>query len=265
MTERTLLLRPLDVGAVDMLLCDADGTLFDSEEPAFAASTEVTNRLLAALGVDRAYTPDDLRRWALGRNFRSAAPALVAEAGVEIGTDVLERWVVTERVAVTEKLATVLRPTAGVRAALVMLSDQFRLCVVTSSATPRLDRCLGATALDDLFPPDVRFSAEDSLPTPVSKPDPSIYRFAGEQLGVCGARGLAIEDSVAGVRSAVAAGFPAIGMLEFVPRDERTERVVALGDAGVAAIVPSWRHLAELLASGRHGRSLVGQEAVGPS
>ena len=63
----------------------------------------------------------------------------------------------------------------------------------------------------------------------------------------------------------MAAGFPAIGMLEFVPRDERTERVVALGDAGVAAIVPSWRHLAELLASGRHGRSLVGQEAVGPS
>jgi len=254
-TERTVLWRSLDVDAVDVVLCDADGTLFDSEEQAFAASTAVTNRLLTTLGVDQTYTPEGLRRWALGRTFRSVASALAADADVTIEADALERWVIDERTAVTEQLAAVLRPTAGVRDALEELSRRVRLCVVTSSATPRLEACLAATALDELFAPDVRFSAEDSLPTPVSKPDPDIYRFAGEALDVSGARGLAVEDSVAGVRSAVAAGFPTVGMLAFVPQHARAARVAALRDAGAAAVVPSWRHLASLLVTGRPCRS----------
>ena len=42
---------------VTHLLCDADGNLFPSEEPAFEASAEVTNAFLASLGIDRRYTP----------------------------------------------------------------------------------------------------------------------------------------------------------------------------------------------------------------
>jgi len=256
MTERTVVWRPLDVDAVEVVLCDADGTLFDSEPPAFGASTAVTNRLLTTLGIERTFTPDGLRAWALGRTFRSVASALAADADVVIEADALERWVIDERTAVTEQLAAVLPPAAaGVRHALDELSRRVRLAVVTSSATPRLEACLTATALDDLFPLDVRFSAEDSLPTPVSKPDPDIYRFAGEALDVSGARGLAVEDSVAGVRSAVAAGFPTVGMLAFVPQHARAARVAALRDAGAAAVVPSWRHLASLLVTGRPCRS----------
>jgi hypothetical protein len=33
------------------LLCDADGNLFPSEEPAFVASAVVTNQFLAELGI----------------------------------------------------------------------------------------------------------------------------------------------------------------------------------------------------------------------
>ena len=37
------------VARLEVLLCDADGNLFPSEEPAFVASADVTNRLLADL------------------------------------------------------------------------------------------------------------------------------------------------------------------------------------------------------------------------
>ena len=43
----------LDLEAVEVLLCDADGNLFPSEEPAFVASAAVTNRLLAESGIAR--------------------------------------------------------------------------------------------------------------------------------------------------------------------------------------------------------------------
>jgi drug/metabolite transporter (DMT)-like permease len=62
------------------------------------------------------------------------------------------------------------------------------------------------------------------------------YAFAGERLGVSGAQALAIEDAVAGVRSAVAAGFPTVGNVQFVAPAERPARIVALREAGAAAV-----------------------------
>ena len=61
---------------VRVVLCDADGNLFPSEEPAFEASAEVTNRYLAALGSDRRFTAEELRLATTGRNFRTTAADL---------------------------------------------------------------------------------------------------------------------------------------------------------------------------------------------
>lgn len=237
----------VDVDRVAILLCDADGNLFPSEEPAFVASTGVTNRVLAEHGIGLAFTPDELRAAAVGRNFRATVSGLAAEHGVTIEPSVLEREVAEERRAVIAHLAEVLAPDPAVLEPLTTLSRRFRLAAVSSSALSRLDACFRATGLDGLFPPESRYSAEDSLPVPTSKPDPAVYTFAGSRLGVAGAQALAIEDAVAGVRSAVAAGFPCVGNLLFVPEDEREEREAALIAAGAAAIVSSWWQLDELL------------------
>jgi beta-phosphoglucomutase-like phosphatase (HAD superfamily) len=101
------------------------------------------------------------------------------------------------------------------------------------------------------FPPDRRFSAEDSLPRPTSKPDPAIYLHAGQMLGIGPSEGVAVEDSVAGATSAVAAGFPTIGNLQFVQAGERADRRAALEQAGVAVVVTSWREVYELLPAAR--------------
>ena len=57
MTE-TPVIPPSVTEQLTTLLCDADGNLFASEEPAFEASAEVTNRFLAELGDARRFTAE---------------------------------------------------------------------------------------------------------------------------------------------------------------------------------------------------------------
>ena len=241
---------------VRALLCDADGNLFPSEEPAFDASAEVTNAFLASLGIDRRYTAEELRRAATGMNFRTTARRLAADAGIDPGD--LERWVVEERRAVTDHLGRTLRPHPPTLAALGRIAEHVPLAAVSSSALGRLAVCFTATGLDDLIPADRRFSAEDSLPAPASKPDPAVYRHACEQLGITPASGLAVEDAVAGVQSAVAAGCPVVGNVLFVLPAEREERTAALLDAGASVVVGSWDEVADLLPTTARAALLTG-------
>lgn len=237
----------LDVSRVRTLLLDADGNLFPSEDPAFEASTVVTNRLLERLGSSQRFEPAELRRVAVGRNFRLTATALAAEAEVELGAE-LEKWVVQEREAVVAHLAEVLAPDPEVLEPLERLAQRYALSVVSSSALVRLDACFVAAGLAELLPAEVRFSAEDSLPAPTSKPDPAVYVLAGQRLGVSGDEALAVEDAASGVLSAVAAGFGVVGNLLFVAEEEREERAAALTAAGAFAVVRSWPQLERLLA-----------------
>ena len=237
-----------DATGASSLLCDADGTLFPSEEPAYAASMDVTNRFLTeVLGADRTYDAAELQQMTNGKNFRGAAQELAAGYGREVGRAELDGWVAEEKQVVTAHLREVLGPDPAVREPLTALADRFTLAAVTSSALSRLGACLEVTGLAGLFPDDRRFSAEDSLPEPTSKPDPAVYAHAGRRLGITPAEGIAVEDSVNGARSAVAAGYRTVGTVQFVPAADRAARRQALAEAGVAAVVSSWAELAELL------------------
>lgn len=227
------------------LLCDADGNLFPSEEPAFVASADVTNRFLAELGSSQRFTAEELRLATTGMNFRTTSRRLAAEAG-RPDADV-EPWVAEEKRAVTAYLGEVLRPHEETTAAVTALARHLTPAVVSSSALTRLDACFRATGLAEVLPPEVRYSAEDSLPVPTSKPDPAVYLHACEQLGVDPATALAVEDSQAGALSAVRAGCPTVGNLLFVQPAERAERDAVLREAGVLTVVGSWRELADLL------------------
>jgi beta-phosphoglucomutase-like phosphatase (HAD superfamily) len=227
------------------LLLDADGCLFPSEAPAYDASADVTDDLMESLGVARRYTAVELRRDHTGRNFRATAPLLAAENDVALPADVLEHWVAAEKEAVTAHLARVLRPDPEVGEPLRRLADAFEVAVVSSSAAKRVAACLEATGLAPLVPDGRLFSAEDSLPRPISKPDPAIYSWAGARLGVTGTEALAVEDSEVGVRAAVAAGFPVVGLVHFAPAGEAEHLADLLRAAGATAIASSWDEIAQ--------------------
>jgi beta-phosphoglucomutase-like phosphatase (HAD superfamily) len=230
---------------VTALLCDADDSLFPSEAAAFQASVEVTNRFLAEHGIDRRVTAEELRTTATGKNFRTTARELAAAAGAEVPD--LDLWVQEEQRAVTAHLRATLTPDPEVTGPLSELGRRLTLAAVSSSALARLEGSFSATGLAGLLPVDRRFSAEDSLPTPTSKPDPAVYLYACAQLGISPAEGLAVEDSVAGATAAVRAGCPTVGIVRFVPPAERDRRQAELQEAGVLAVITSWQQLADVL------------------
>ena len=261
-----------DLPDLRLLLLDADGNLFPSEAPAFVASVEVTNAFLAAYGAPAGLDPEQLRLSTTGKNFRTTAMDLAVARGVPVHPELaggrpgattslaereggrpvlqpaaLEHWVQQEREQVSAHLGRVLRPDPAVVQPLERLATRYGLAAVSSSALGRLDACFTATGLAGLVPADRRWSAEDSLPVPTSKPDPAVYLLAGRELGVSGAEALAVEDSLPGAQAAVAAGFPTVGNVVFVPEDERPERAGVLREAGVLAVVSSWDELAGLL------------------
>ena len=244
MTNRS---EDLDPTGVTTLLCDADGTLFPSEEPAYAASADVTNRFLAELGAERPYSPAELQSMTNGKNFRAAAQELARGYGRDLAAGDLEQWVAQEKDVVTAHLRTVLREDPAVHGPLVRLAQRFTLAAVTSSAASRLDACLEVTGLAGFFEPGRRYSAEDSLPEPTSKPDPAVYVHALKDLGLSPDEAVAVEDSINGALSAVAAGVRTIGTVQFVPEHERAARAAALREAGAVAVVSSWDEAAALL------------------
>ncbi len=272
MSQPLEFVRPFDPASITTLLLDADDNLFPSEAPAFDASAEVTTRFLARFGVDSPLSGDELRRKAVGKNFRSTATDLAVLSGIPFDKALaegrpdakvasaddldegraltaaeLEEWVRKEREQVTAHLAVTLLPDPNVLEPLRDLAPRFAMAAVSSSALARLKASFTAAGLDELVPEAVRFSAEDSLATPISKPDPAVYLQAGRVLGVEGPHGLAVEDSVPGVKSAVAAGYYAIGNVMFVPADERQSRTRDLIEAGAVAVTDSWRTLADAL------------------
>jgi beta-phosphoglucomutase-like phosphatase (HAD superfamily) len=58
---------------------------------------------------------------------------------------------------------------------------------------------------------------------------------------------IAVEDSLPGARSAVAAGIATVGNLTFIPPEERENRRQGLHDAGVLALVESWGDVAAMV------------------
>lgn len=244
-------LSDFDLDSVTTLLVDADGTLFASEEPAFDASVKVANACLSSWGVAKEFSAEELRLRFTGHSFRSTLTALARRYEMPVDQETflleLDRWVAEENAVVTRHLAEVLTPDSEVLEPLGRLNQRFRLAVVSSSASSRIDRCLDSVGLSELFGAERRFSAQDSLPVPTSKPDPAVYTYAGAILGVTATEAIAIEDALPGAESAVRAGFCTIGLLTFVSEAERPQRVADLQRLGVSDLASSWSELERLL------------------
>jgi HAD superfamily hydrolase (TIGR01509 family) len=229
--------------APDAVLLDADDTLFASERLAFRVSARLFRRFADRYALTGDFSPEGLRGRGTGKNFRTTVTALLDHAGIAISPDEVDRWVAQEKEEVTAYLARELRPDPDVLAAVSALRRRYRLAVVSSCALSRLSACLTATGMADLLPPEVRFSAEDSLPEPTSKPDPAVYELALSRLGLEPGRAVAVEDSVNGARAALAAGIPTAGILHFVPEAERAARTRALRKYDVTPVAGSWAEL----------------------
>jgi HAD superfamily hydrolase (TIGR01509 family) len=80
-------------------------------------------------------------------------------------------------------------------------------CVASSSLPARLKHTLSLVGLYEKFAPHIFSSSQVER----GKPAPDLFLFAAERIGVAPSRCLVIEDSVAGVQAARAAGMAVLG------------------------------------------------------
>ncbi|KAA2237328.1 HAD family hydrolase [Salinarimonas soli] len=216
--------------SVDLVIFDCDGVLIDSESLAARVHAEA----LGALGYPTSAA--ELIRRFTGVPDREMYAVIESEWGRSLPADYDER----ARAALSALYARDLRPIPGVGAAL----DGIRhpVCVASSSAPDKLRTVLRLTGLHDRFAPNIFSASQVSR----GKPAPDLFLFAAERMGVAPARCLVIEDSVAGVAAAVAAGMPVLGFTGASHCGPgHGER---LTQAGAGAVFDDMRRLAPLVA-----------------
>jgi len=145
------------------------------------------------------------------------------------------------------------KATEGTPEVLSYLRDgSFEYALVSNSSLQRLSACLTAAALNGYFPSDQIFSAHDSLPAARPKPLPDIYLHAVSYLEAEVSDCVAVEDSISGVKAAVAAGIgQIIGYVggTHISDDERRSRADALQLVGAQQVIERMPDLISLLCS----------------
>nr|CEL20399.1 possible hydrolase [Kibdelosporangium sp. MJ126-NF4]CTQ97624.1 possible hydrolase [Kibdelosporangium sp. MJ126-NF4] len=179
----------------EAVLWDMDGTLIDSEKLWDIGLHELAVQLGGELSQR---TRDSL----VGSNMDSTIRVIFSSLGVETEPAAMQKaaqWL-TERTAELFRIDLPWRP--GARAVLESLHEHaVPMALVTST-----ERSLTEVALDSI---GRHFFAATICGDEVggrNKPDPAPYLTAADLLGVSAAQCVAVEDSLMGMRSAVAAG-----------------------------------------------------------
>ena len=214
---------------LDLLAFDLDGTLADTETLKAISYGWAARRLrpeLDAAAVEAAYLPyvgRSRREIAAGlaEQFELAAAARVRDAGAAPWETFVALRLERYRAMLCDG-ALVRRHAIGPAVELARRGRGLaaRTALVTTTDRRNADLVLAALGLADAF--DALVTADDVTR---SKPDPEPYRLALQRLGAGAERALAIEDSPAGVRGALAAG---VGVVAVPSAHTR---------AGVAALV----------------------------
>ncbi|HEY2555712.1 MAG TPA: HAD family phosphatase, partial [Diaminobutyricibacter sp.] len=204
----TSLTRPPLPAAV---LWDMDGTLVDTEPYWMAAEVE----LVTSFG--GVWTHDD--GLALVGQGLWISAGILKSRGVDLAPDEIVAWL-TDRVQhQLQEVGVPWRP--GAKELLAELRERGIPTALVTMSVRRMAEQIVATIPFDAF--DVVVSG-DEVADP--KPHPEAYLKAADLLGVDPRHCVAIEDSVAGLASAVASGATTIGVPHIIPLPETDEHVL---------------------------------------
>lgn len=201
---------------------DLDGTLVDTEP----LHTLGHHQVLRARGITITDAEIHANIGASDRRFYEGLMARFGVAGDAVA------WCEEKRLWVQDRI----RAGVPLRPGVVELLDELDRrglprCVVTSSRREVFTLIMAGTGLGPRLPLSV--CSEDTVP---HKPDPAPYLLACQLLGCEAAAALAIEDSVPGLRAALAAGCRAVGFAGLVSASR-------LREAGEICVVDDLREL----------------------
>ncbi len=181
-----------------LVIFDCDGVLVDTEPVA----NRLLMRLLAGDGFDVSY--EECRRLFLGKTIE----AMQAHVEAAIGRSLGARWPDFIRDETLKAFAVGVEAIPGVEAVLHELNARgIPVCVASSGEFEMMRFTLGSTGLLPLIE-DVLFSAGQVTH---GKPAPDLFLFAAREMGHAPEACVVIEDSLPGVKAAVAAGMRVVG------------------------------------------------------
>lgn len=180
---------------IELVIFDCDGVLVDSEPIA----NRVFARQLSAHGL--ALTPEDVMRTFIGRSRDTC----IEMAGRMRGEALPPGFAATWDAALHEALAKEVRPVEGIPELLRAL--EIPCCVASNGEPEHMRIALTAAGLMPLV--EGRLFSAAQVPRP--KPAPDLFLHAAKTMGFDPGACAVIEDTVTGVKAAVAAGMRAFG------------------------------------------------------
>ena len=200
---------------LEAILFDLDGTLADTDSIHFSVWQDILIRY--DLDIDRAFYRQRISGRTNSRIIKDIIPQLSLEDAWKLATEKEESY---------RRIAKSLLPTPGLDK-LLSLTDRANLkrAIVTNAPEDNAVYMLQILGLSDTFPTIIM--AKDAPP---GKPDPAPYLLALSRLETQSHNAIAVEDSIAGIRSAVGAGIYTIGITTSYPASD-------LIDAGASMII----------------------------
>lgn len=214
------------------IIFDCDGVLVDSEIIAMRAGM----RALKELGLT--YDEDDFIHRHCGTTVDAYLKSIEGDHQSAFGKPLPDGFVEKLMQETKDEMDASLEAVPGVHD--VVDAIQHPLAVASSSGLNRLHFKLKKTDLHHRFDPHI-YSGDQ---VEKGKPAPDLFLFAAEQLGIHPEKCIAIEDSVNGVKSALAAGMTVIG---FTGGSHcRPSHTKYLSDAGASVVA---NHMDKLLST----------------
>lgn len=228
---------PIMIGK-DVVLFDCDGVLVDSEPISLATLVDV---------LDHYGAPLDLAEVAARFTGRSSA-APIEHIRIETGRDITAEFKPFFYERLFARYDVELQKTDDIEDVLTALSHRnIAFCISSSSSVQRLERTMAVTGLGHWFGTDI-YSADF---VKNGKPAPDLFLYAADKMGFRPEQAVVIEDSVAGVKAAVAAGMTCIGYVgggHYV--EDRKIAAARLYEAGADVVFDGMRDIAALISQG---------------
>jgi HAD superfamily hydrolase (TIGR01509 family) len=179
----------------DLIIFDCDGVLVDSEVISCRAHAEVLTRHGYPISVEQVFD-----RF-LGRSSRQAHLEVEAELGRSLPDDFHTQL----QDELFQSFAATLEAIPHIDQALAAIAQP--VCVASSGSQQRMRVSLGRAGLYNKFAPHIFSAAQVEH----GKPAPDLFLFAASQMATSPERCLVIEDSMAGIAGARAAGMTVFG------------------------------------------------------
>lgn len=185
-----------------LVIFDCDGVLIDSEP----LCDRVVSAELRTVGW--VMTPEECGRRFIGMSFYDMVPLIEAQIGQRLVTDWIAGLVAKVALAMAEEVEMM----PGARDALEATTALgLPWCIASNSSHQEMAAKFGRTGLAELVAGRLHSSDDVIALGRRGKPAPDLFLAAATAAGVAPARCVVIEDSLHGVRAAMAAGMDCLG------------------------------------------------------